>query len=123
MDQNKALRDHLVDLLTGENAHINLENAIAGVPPAIRGKRPSPDGHSPWELLEHMRIAQRDILEFSRNARHVSPKFPEGYWPKAEAPADGEWDKSVASFKADLQAMCDLVSDPATDLFAPIRHG
>ena len=124
MHQNHdALRQHLLYLLLGGGAHLDFDRAISNFPVKMRGAKPPSVPHTPWRLLEHMRIAQWDILEFSRNAKHVSPKFPEGYWPKAEAPADGEWDKSVASFKADLQAMCDLVSDPATDLFAPIRHG
>jgi hypothetical protein len=71
-----------------------------------------------------MRICQWDIFEFSRNAEHVSPDFPDGYWPVTDGPPDVEaWDKSVEAFRADLQAMVDLVSDPGTDLFAPIRHG
>jgi hypothetical protein len=80
--------------------------------------------HSPWRLVEHMRIAQCDILEFSRNQQHVSPKYPEGYWPDGDAPPSADaWDATIAAFQADLQAMCDLVADPATDLFTPIAHG
>ena len=71
-----------------------------------------------------MRIAQWDILEFSRNAKHVSPPFPDGYWPDEDAPPDAvAWDRCLAAFRADLQAMQDLVADPSTDLFAPIPHG
>jgi DinB family protein len=80
--------------------------------------------HTPWRLVEHLRIAQRDILEFTRNPRHVSPPWPEGYWPVGDAPPDdAAWNRSVAGFRADLQAMQDLVADPATDLFAPLPHG
>jgi hypothetical protein len=80
--------------------------------------------HTPWRLLEHMRIAQWDILEFSRDPGHVSPAFPEGYWPEGDAPPEAQaWDRSVRAFRADLQAMQDLVRDPATDLFARIPHG
>jgi hypothetical protein len=90
----------------------------------MRGARVDGVPHTPWRLLEHMRIAQWDILEFSRNAAHVSPPFPEGYWPAGDAPPDSAaWDQSVAVFRADLQAMQDLVADPTTDLFARIPHG
>ena len=86
--------------------------------------RPAGVSHSPWRLLEHMHIAQWDILEFSRNPQHVSPRFPDGYWPTGDAPADtGTWEHSVKAFRADLQAMCALVAADATDLFAPIPHG
>lgn len=121
---DQALRDHLLYLLRGGGAHLNFEAAFAGLPVELRGAKPAGIPHSPWRLLEHMRIAQWDILEFSRNPRHVSPKFPEGYWPEGGAPpSPGDWDRSLAAFRGDLQAMCDLVAAPATDLFAPIPHG
>src|SRR5438445_12825490 len=124
MNTDKALREHLLDLLRGGGAHLNFDAAVADLPPELRGARPAGVPHTPWRLLEHMRIAQWDILEFARNPKHVSPKFPEGYWPDSDAPPDaGAWDKSVAAFQADHQAMCDLVSNPATDLFARIPHG
>jgi hypothetical protein len=124
MDTDKALRDHVLYLLRGGGAHLDFEAAVADLPPGLRGARPPGVPHTPWRLLEHMRIAQWDILEFSRNPRHVSPKFPEGYWPAGDAPPDDTaWDRSVAAFREDLQAMQDLVADPATDLFAPIPHG
>ena len=123
-DRTAALREHLLYLLGGGGAHPDFEKAVAGLPPELRGVRPAGLPHSPWRLLEHMRIAQWDILEFSRNPRHVSPEFPEGYWPQGDAPPDAAaWDRSVAAFRADLRAMGDLVADPATDLFAPIPHG
>jgi hypothetical protein len=124
MNTDKALRDHLLYLLGGGAAHLDFDLAVAGLPANLRGARPAGVPHTPWRLLEHMRIAQWDILEFSRNPRHVSPKFPEGYWPAGDAPPDdAAWDRSVASFRADLRAMQDLVANPATDLFAPIPHG
>jgi hypothetical protein len=90
----------------------------------LRGQKPEGADHTPWELLEHLRITQWDILEFSRNAQHRSPDFPEGYWPKEAAPpSDKAWDKSVATFRAELKAMIDLINAPATDLFAKIPHG
>ena len=121
---HRALRQHLLDLLRGGNAHLNFDEALAGLPPTLRGAKPSGLPYSPWRLLEHMRIAQRDILEFSRNPKHVSPEFPAGYWPETDAPPnDKAWQKSIRQFRADLKAMLDLVEDPAIDLLAPIPHG
>jgi uncharacterized damage-inducible protein DinB len=124
MNTEQTLRDHLLYLLRGGGAHLDFEAAIADLPEEMRGAKPAGVPHTPWRLVEHMRIAQWDILEFSRNPKHVSPKFPDGYWPQGDAPADaGAWERSVAAFRADLQAIQDLVADPATDLFAPIPHG
>jgi hypothetical protein len=123
-DTTTALREHLLYLLRGGGAHLDFEKAVADLPARLRGAKPPGQPHTPWRLLEHLRICQWDILEFSRNPRHVSPKFPDGYWPKGDAPPDdGAWDRSVAGFRADLKAMQDLVADPATDLFARIAHG
>jgi hypothetical protein len=124
MNTDQALRDHLLYLLRGGGAHLDFEAAITDLPEGLRGAKPAGLPHSPWRLVEHMRVAQWDILEFSRNPKHVSPKFPDGYWPAGDAPADaGAWERSVAAFRADLRAMQDLVADPATDLFAAIPHG
>lgn len=121
---DQALRDHVLYLLQGGGAHLNFDQAIADLPVELRGAKVSGVPHTPWRLLEHMRICQWDILEFSRNSAHVSPEFPDGYWPDSDAPPDDEaWHKSVESFRGDLQAMVDLVSDPGTDLFARIPHG
>ena len=117
-------REHLVYLLQGGGAHIDFESAIADLPVEKQGARVGGTPNTPWRLLEHLRICQWDILEFSRNADHVSPKFPEGYWPADDEPPDGfAWDRSCQSFREDLQAMVDLVVDPATNLFARIPHG
>jgi hypothetical protein len=124
MQADAILREHLVKLLTGSEAHADFEAAIEGLPAELRGRVSEGAEHSPWQLLEHLRIAQWDILEFSRDAKHVSPKFPEGYWPKLpEPPSATAWDESAARFRADLKAMCALVMDPATDLYAKIPHG
>jgi hypothetical protein len=124
MAADQSLRKHLVELLDGGHAHATLDAAIADLPPNLRGARPAHVPHSPWRLLEHLRIAQWDILEFSRNSKHVSPDWPAGYWPKGDAPPDSKtWDTSVQAFKADLEAMKSLVQDPAVDLFAKIPHG
>jgi hypothetical protein len=124
MDTDQSLRDHVLYLLRDGGAHLKVEAAVADLPAGLRGARPPGVPHSPWRLLEHMRIAQWDILEFSRNPRHVSPKFPDGYWPAGDAPPDATaWDRSVQAFKTDLEAMCALVANPDTDLFGRIPHG
>ncbi len=124
MQSDKLLREHLVKLLKGGEAHAMFDDAIKGLPVALRGKTPKGAEHSSWELVEHLRIAQRDILDFSRNAKHKSPEWPTGYWPaKPAPPRAATWEKSVREFRRDLSAMCDLVADEKTDLFAPIPHG
>jgi hypothetical protein len=121
---DQSLRDHVLELLRGGKAHLTFDAAIKNFPAALRGKRPSRSPHSAWELLEHLRIAQSDILEFSRDANYQSPAWPEGYWPKSPAPPNaGAWSKSVRAVRADLEAICALVADPSTDLQAPIPHG
>jgi uncharacterized damage-inducible protein DinB len=123
-DQSASLRQHLLYLLQGGGAHLNFDKAIANLPPDLRGSKPAGQPHTPWRLLEHLRITQWDILEFTRNPRHVSPPWPEGYWPAGDAPPDSAaWDRSVSAFRSDLQAMQDLVANPATDLFTPLPHG
>lgn len=121
MDE-KALREHVLYLLRGGGAHVSFDDAIKGLPAEARGKRPKGLPHSPWELLEHMRIAQHDILEFSRNRDHQSPKWPEEHWPKSPAPPSAAaWTRSVRAFRDDLEAMCGLAS--SADLFAKIEWG
>jgi len=123
-DRDRSLREHLLSLLSGGQAHATFDAAVKNLPPALCGKRPKGAEHSPWEVLEHLRIAQSDILEFSRDPRHRSPEWPSGYWPATAAPPDDKaWEKSVRAFRRDLKALCELVSSPATDLFAPIAHG
>lgn len=122
--RDASLRRHLLELLNGGHAHASFDAAVRNLPTGLRGKRPKGAEHSAWEVLEHMRIAQWDILEFSRHAAHQSPDWPSGYWPATPAPPDAKaWDKSVRAFRRDFKAMCDLVSDPATDLYARIAHG
>jgi hypothetical protein len=117
-----ALRAQLLALLGGGHAHAGFEAAIKGIPPALRNRAPNGLPYSPWHLLEHMRIALWDILEFSRSADHVSPSWPEGYWP-SEKCTESAWRKSVHAFRDDLQGMKGLVSDPASDLMARIPWG
>ena len=123
-EQERALRDHLLYLLGGGGAHVDFEAAVSRFPQELTGVIPPRGPHSAWQLLEHMRIAQWDILEFSRNPKHVSPEWPAGYWPASSAPADGSaWDKSVQTFRGDLKAIKALVADPSVDLFSPLPHG
>ena len=120
----KALRKQLVTLLKGGEAHAKFEDVITDLPAKLRGTKPDGFPHSPWMLLEHLRIAQWDILEFCRNAKHKSPKWPDEYWPKTEAPpTPAAWDKSVTTFKQDAQAMQDLIAGSSTDLFKKIPWG
>jgi hypothetical protein len=123
-DPHASLRQHLVELLVGGHAHAKFEDAIEGLPAKLRGEKPENFPHSPWMILEHLRITQWDILEFSRNQKHESPKWPEGYWPEAEAPlTESAWTKSVEQFHSDLKAMQNFVKNPKTDLFAKIPWG
>ena len=118
MSTETALRDHLVKLLTSAWAHVTAEDGIAGVPPDQRGARLPSHPHTIWQLLEHLRICQDDLAEYSRGPNHISPDFPEGYWPESDVPEDEEeGEASVRAFKSGLQKMVDLVSDPSQDLF------
>src|SRR5262249_4022196 len=120
-DDLDGLRRHLLELLDGGHAHPDFESAVADLPPGLRGSKPPGLPHTPWRLLEHMRIAQWDILRFSIDPDHVSPEFPAGYWPDGDAPPNPEaWDRSIAAFQQDLQAVMDLVANPKTDLFKPL---
>ncbi len=121
---DEALHEQLRKVLDWREAHADWKQALTGLDPAHRGLRPAGSPHSAWDLLEHVRLAQRDIIDFTRDPKHVSPDWPSGYWPKSLAPADeAEWEMSVREFFHDLQEMEKLVSDPRTDLFARIAHG
>ncbi|HEY6292931.1 MAG TPA: DinB family protein [Terriglobia bacterium] len=122
--QDKAVREHVLYLLRGGGAHVDFEKAVGDFPAELQGKKPAGLPFSAWQILEHMRIAQWDILEFSRDPRHVSPPWPGGYWPPLEVPPDpGAWDRSLAAFRRDLKAMERLVANPSTNLHAKIAHG
>ncbi|MBV8207878.1 MAG: DinB family protein [Acidobacteria bacterium] len=125
---DRELRRHVAALLDGGHAHATFDQAVANLAPELRGRKPEAGTeagpYTAWQLLEHLRIAQWDILEFSRTPGHISPEWPSGYWPATAKPPDPRsWARSVQSFRADLQAMKNLVLDPATDLFAVIAHG
>src|SRR5438128_12678330 len=105
-----TVRQELLALLRGGNAHVAFDQVVKDFPAKLRGIKPNGAPHTAWQLLEHMRIAQSDILEFSRSAKHVSPKWPDGYWPKTKKPpSDAAWKKSVSSIQKDLLAMQKLV--------------
>ena len=124
MKTTDPLRLHLTNLLTKAEAHVEMEGVLKDFPRELRGKKPEGSPHTPWQLLEHIRIAQWDILEFSKNARHKSPKWPDEYWSKTESPPNEKaWDESVKQALSDLKEMSDLVSDAKGDLTAKIAHG
>jgi hypothetical protein len=124
MPNDTALRTHLLDLLTGGHAHATFDQVVAGFAVEHAGTRPAGMPHSAWELLEHLRIAQNDILRFSQSADYVSPAWPDGYWPPMPAPGrKADWDKSVQAFKADLEQFKQLVEDPKQDLYRPFPWG
>jgi hypothetical protein len=122
--EDQPLRDHLLFLLKGEGAHIGFDDALSNWPTRSAGEKIAKFPHTAWMLLEHMRLAQWDIVEFSRNPKHVSPKWPEGYWPESEAPPNDEaWNASVAAFKKDLHALERLVGNRKIDFYARIPWG
>ena len=120
---DRRLRADVVELLKGGSAHLTWERALKGLAPALRGAPPGPGLHTIWELLEHMRIAQEDILRYTLDARWKSPTWPSGYWPKATKPTEAGWRKSIEGFRRDLESVVALVRDPGVDLTAPIPHG
>jgi hypothetical protein len=123
-DQTQILRDHLLELLKGGHGHATFDKAIEGLPANLRGAKAPGLPHTAWQLVEHLRIAQWDILEFSRDKNHVSPDWPKGYWPETATPPDeAAWEKSLESFRRNLQAMQDLVADPKTDLYTKLPWG
>jgi len=124
MTKDEALRDHLVQLLDGGHAHITFKDAIKNFPIDQVGVRPEGSPHSAWELLEHIRIAQNDILRFSQSADYQSPKWPQGYWPASPAPEKPElWMRSVRAIKKDLAEFIAMIRDPKRDLYRPFAWG
>lgn len=107
-----------------EGAHLPFKEAVANFPAELRGVKPPGAPHSAWELLEHMRLAQEDILDFSRNPNYREKKFPDDYWPATEAPPGEEaWNQSVKKFQSDMQEMQGLIANTKLDLLAKIPHG
>jgi hypothetical protein len=120
---DQVLRLALLELLTEGHAHVNVDKALAGLAPGLRGRRPGPKIHSIWEELEHMRLGQEDILRYSLDPAWTSPEWPGGYWPKGPDPTEAGWTSSVSRFKEDLEELARLVRDPKRDLTAKIPHG
>jgi uncharacterized damage-inducible protein DinB len=120
---DQVMREALIDLLTKGNAHVTLDKALEGLKPELRAKRPAEGIHSVWEELEHMRIAQEDILRYTLDQGSVSPEWPQGYWPGSAAPDDAAWEASRRGFRADLDAVCALVRDTARDLTSRLPQG
>jgi hypothetical protein len=119
-----SLRKHLDNLLRMEGAHLPFKEAVSGFPVELRGVKPAGAPHSAWELLEHMRLAQEDILDFSRNPNYREKTFPDDYWPATEAPPSEEaWNRSAAKFQSDMKEMQDLIANTKLDLLAKIPHG
>ena len=118
------MRNHVLYLLKGGGAHLSFDDFVGSFPPDLCNRHIKGLPYTAWQVLEHMRIAQWDILEFSRDPNHVSPEFPKGYWPgKEELGTPAVWQKTVDDFRNDLKQMEALVEDPSTDLYAKIPHG
>jgi uncharacterized damage-inducible protein DinB len=124
MAKDKALRAQLVKLLDFKEAHVDFDRAVKGIPPRLRGKLPEGAEHTLWQLVEHLRIAQADILEFCKTARYTEKKWPDDYWPKALGPhSTAAWNKAIASYRRDRTALQRLTANPKIDLMAKIPHG
>jgi uncharacterized damage-inducible protein DinB len=124
MSRTDPLRKQLADFIDFGEAHAPADSAMAKLDYSKQGKRPDGLPHSPWELLEHLRITQHDILDFSINPKYEEMKWPDDYWPKSPAPPSANaWEKSVASFREDRDALRALAEDPKIDLLAKIPHG
>ena len=119
-----ALRQQLARLQGWGDAHADFDKAVDGLAPELRGRRPEGLPHSPWELVEHLRLAQHDILDFSRNPHYEEMRWPEDYWPSSpEPPSPEAWDESIAAYRADRATMEALATDASVDLLAAIPHG
>lgn len=124
MDSDRALREQLAQILDWGSAHMTIEDAVAGFPPEHMNGRPPNVPYTPWHLLEHIRRAQWDILDFCRNSDYVEMEWPRDYWPAPTEDADeSKWNRTLEAFRADLAALKKMALDPGVDLFAPIPHG
>ena len=123
MSSEDVVREQLLHLLRGGNAHMSFDQAIDDFPLEFINSKPSNVPYSPWQLLEHLRIAQWDILEFIRNRDHVSPAWPEGYWPAKDEEANStRWQQTIQSFRSDMKALETIVENPGTDLYTDLPH-
>src|SRR5687768_16160897 len=121
MEQSDMLRQQLIKLLGWQDAHVNFDDAVEGIPPQLQGVRPEGLPYSPWQLLEHMRLTQHDILVFCLDPSYEAPKWPDDYWLKSTIPPTPEaWQESVSAFRADRESLKGLISDPTLDLYERI---
>lgn len=119
-----TLRTQLVAVLGWRDAHADFDAAVEGLPPELRGRVPEGLPYSAWQLVEHLRLAQHDILDFCVNPNYRELAWPDDYWPRDPAPPSARaWEESLAGFRRDRDALRALAADPAVDLFAPIPHG
>jgi hypothetical protein len=124
MEKDKKIRKTLIDMLQQEHAHAGFKNSTKDIPFKYLGIQPENLPYSIWQLTEHIRITQWDILEFSRNPKHKSPKWPDEYWPVNKEPSDkDEWEKTLNTIEKDKKEMIDLISDSTNDLYEPFPHG
>lgn len=124
MDKEDSVRKHVLYLLRGGGAHMSFEDFAGSFPADLCNRKIDGLPYTAWQVLEHMRLAQSDILEFSRDADHVSPEFPKGYWPGSDQLGSPElWQRTVDEFRKDLQAMETLLEDESTDLHSKLPHG
>ena len=124
MDQNTALGAHVAKALDWQEAHVGFDKAVAGLPAELRGRRPPGLPYSAWQLVEHLRLTQHDILEFCRNPNYAEPHWPGDYWPSTDAPpSSAAWDESLAAFRRERDALKLVANDASLDLFAKIPHG
>lgn len=123
-NNDQVTRKHLIDLIKGGNAHATLDDALSDLPAKLRGVKPDGLPYSIWQLAEHIRIAQWDILEFSKDQSHQSPKWPDDYWPKETAPQDdAAWQETIDQIKKDADSFMALLNDKNNDLYTPFPHG
>lgn len=124
MTNDTVLRDHVARLLAWEDAHVSYDTAVADIPAELRGVRPAHLPYSAWELIEHLRLAQEDILDFCRNPEYRERTWPGDYWPASPAPSsDAAWDESIRRYGADRRALQEMAADPTLDLATKIPHG
>jgi len=122
--RDSAVRQMLSALLDWEDAHVGFEKVVAGIPPKLRGTRPAGAPHSPWEIVEHLRLAQADIIEFCVSSTYAEKRWPADYWPAtASPPSRSAWDDSIAGFQRDRRALQKLAANPKIELTATIPHG